>query len=85
MVMMSRSGQSQSIIVRYVEQMNQIGQRGHRKCSLSLTWTKAERGVWRSIDSYEMKYSVLEKNIQNVQYLVRDTIMYRLHLETLTS
>ena len=68
-----------------VEQMNQIGERGHRKCSSILTWTKAERGVWRSIDSYEMKYSVLEKNKQNVQYLVKDTIMYRLHLQTLTS
>ena len=44
-----------------VEQMNQIGERGHQKCSSILTWTKAERGVWRSIDSYEMKYSVLER------------------------
>ena len=63
-----------------VEQLNQIGERGHRKCKSSFSWTKAEYGVWKSIDSYEMKYSDLEKRTQNVQYLVKDTLVYRIHL-----
>lgn len=68
-----------------VEQLNQIGERGHRRFTSILDWNKDERGVWRSIDSYQMKYGALESKKQNVQYLLNDTIMYRLHLKILST
>lgn len=66
-----------------VEQLNQIGERGNKKFTSILNWNKQERGEWRPIDSYQMKYSALENKRDTVQYLLNDTIIYRLHLKIL--
>ena len=64
-----------------LEQLNQVGDQGHKKFKATFTWNKEDRGVWRTIDSYEMKYSDLVKKKPTVNYIVNDTLLYRLHLD----
>ena len=64
-----------------VEQLNQAGDHGHKKFNSTFTWRKDERGVWRTIDSYEMKYCDLEKKKPTLNYVLNDTLVYRLHLD----
>ena len=66
-----------------IEQLNQAGDHTHRKYSSTFMWNKEERGVWKTIDSYEMKYSELEKKKPTVNYLVNDTLVFCLHLDIL--
>ena len=55
-----------------------IGEEGHGKCTSILCWTEEVRGIWRSIDSYQMKYTGLEICI------MYDALQYRLHVKTLS-
>ena len=64
-----------------VEQLNQIGEQGHKMFTATLEWNKEEQGAWKTIDSYQMKYKDLEKSKPSVQYILNDTLKYRVHLQ----
>ena len=64
-----------------LEQVNQVGDTRHRKYVTSFIWNKEERGTWKNIDTYEMKYTELQNKKSAVNYLVNDTLVYRLHLD----
>ena len=66
-----------------LEQLNQVEDSRHRKYVWNFIWNKEERGTWKTIDPYEMKYTDLQKKKPSVNYLVNDTLMYRLHLDIL--
>ena len=64
-----------------LEQVNQVGDSGHRKYAASLMWNKEEHGTWKTIDTYEMKYTELQKKKPTLNYLVNDTLVYRIHID----
>ena len=66
-----------------VEQLNQAADQSHVMVTTTLLWDKAERESWKAIDDYYMKYDILEKREHGMQYMMNDSLKFRLHITPL--
>ena len=67
-----------------LELLNQAGDHHHVERTASFKLEKNERNKYRSIDTSLMKYSALEKKGDGVQYVINDSLKFRLHLTVLS-
>ena len=66
-----------------LELLNQTGDHHHVERTASFKWEKNERNKYRSIDNSLIKYSDLEKKGNGVQYMMIDSLKFRVHLTVL--
>ena len=66
-----------------LELLNQAGDHHHVERTKSFKWEKNKRDSPNVIDNSLMKYSDLEKKGDGVQYMMNDSLKFRLHLTAL--
>ena len=63
-----------------LELLNQAGDHHHVERTKNFKWEKNERDDYRIIDADLMKYPDLEKKGDGVQYIMNDSLKFRVHL-----
>ena len=66
-----------------LELLNQAGDHHHVERTASFKWEKNERNTHKNIDEYLMKCSDLEMKGDGVQYMMNDSLKFRVHLTAL--
>ena len=66
-----------------LELLNQAGNHHHLERTKSYRWKKNERDKWCTIDTHLMEYPDLERKGGGVQYMMNDSLKFRVHLTAL--
>ena len=66
-----------------LELLNQAGDHHHVERTVSFKWEKNKRDKYNAIDYNLMKYPDLERKGDGVQYMMNDSLKFRLHITTL--
>ena len=63
--------------------LNQAGDHHHVVRTTILEWGKYQKGSSKEIDNYLMTYTDLERRENNVQYMMSDSLKFRIHVTIL--